>query len=60
MSCVFLSKRGGVWNSQKDSKEGKEQGKGEVIMNSACGTEQPPDTLNSSQFGNATDSSFLC
>lgn len=44
-----------------DSKEWKEQAKGEMIVNSNYGTKQPPDTLNSSQLGNATKSfSFLC
>lgn len=59
-ALCFLAKGEVFGTVRKDSKEGEEQGKGEVIMNSACGTEQPPDTLNSSQFGNATDSSFLC
>lgn len=33
--------------------------KGEVFVNSSYGTEQPPGTLNLSQFGNASES-FSC
>lgn len=41
--------------------EGNQQAEGEVVINSSQGTEQPLGTLNSSQFGNATESfSFLC
>lgn len=61
--CAFyFSPEGDVpGTGRTDSKEWKEQAKGEMIVNSNYGTKQPPDTLNSSQLGNATKSfSFLC
>lgn len=58
----YFSPEGDVpGTGRTDNRKGKEQAKGEAIVNSNYGTKQPPDTLNSSQLGNAAKSfSFLC
>lgn len=60
-ASYFLAEQHVSRADRKGTGEGNEQAKGEVMVNSSYRTEQPPDTLNSSQFGNATESfSLLC